>query len=167
MQFLCGFLTFLALFALTPVLAWAQLWTATYGGMGHDGAHSVRETSDGGFIVAGHTGWAGVRQGDIWLLKLNAQGNIPSCDLSINPSGAPHNTSISPKDTSVTPSSGLEPVESAATPADTDALTEQQCLAAAVIRGSVFDKKTGDRINKAKVNAAREETGRTVNPAVA
>jgi hypothetical protein len=50
------------------------LWTRTYGGTGGDGGYSVRQTSDGGYIVAGATNPFG--NGDqVYLVKTNASGD--------------------------------------------------------------------------------------------
>lgn len=51
-------------------------WQKTYGGAGDDFANSVRQTSDGGYIVAGSTSSFGVSGTDAWLLKLDAGGNV-------------------------------------------------------------------------------------------
>ena len=50
-------------------------WQKTYGGVGIDIAHSMQQTSDGGFVVAGETSSFGADT-DVWILKLDAQGNI-------------------------------------------------------------------------------------------
>jgi hypothetical protein len=50
-------------------------WQKTYGG-GDDTASSVQQTVDGGYIVAGTTFSFGAGNGDIWVLKLNADGTI-------------------------------------------------------------------------------------------
>ena len=39
-------------------------------------AHSIQQTSDGGFIVAGGTGSYGAGDWDYWVLKLDANGNV-------------------------------------------------------------------------------------------
>ena len=54
----------------------AQYWAKTYGGSGGEGANSVQQTIDGGFIVAGTTSSFGVGLHDIWMLKLDSGGNI-------------------------------------------------------------------------------------------
>ena len=54
-------------------------WQKTYGGGDHDGASSIQQTTDGGYIVAGRTKSFGVGNEDAWVLKLNANGNIPDC----------------------------------------------------------------------------------------
>jgi uncharacterized delta-60 repeat protein len=51
-------------------------WAETYGGTGDDVAHSIRQTSDGGYIVAGETESFGAGYEDFWVLKLNSDGTI-------------------------------------------------------------------------------------------
>ncbi len=57
-------------------------WQKTLGGASHDGASSVQQTLDGGFIVAGHTGSndgdvSGSHGGwDFWIVKLDSMGNL-------------------------------------------------------------------------------------------
>jgi hypothetical protein len=51
-------------------------WAKTYGGGGDDYAHSIQQTTDGGYIVSGRTGSFGAGHGDIWVLKLNASGDV-------------------------------------------------------------------------------------------
>ena len=51
-------------------------WAKTYGGTSTDLAESVRQTSDGGYIVAGHTYSFGAGGRDIFLIKTDANGNI-------------------------------------------------------------------------------------------
>ena len=52
------------------------IWAKTYGGTSWDIAHSVQQTSDGGYIVAGYTYSFGAGYYDIFLLKTDANGNI-------------------------------------------------------------------------------------------
>lgn len=60
----------------SPRLSYAQ-WAATYGGNDIDGATSIQQTSDGGYIVAGGTKSFGDELfGDIWVLKLDSNGNV-------------------------------------------------------------------------------------------
>lgn len=58
-------------------------WEKCYWGLGWDEGHSIHQTTDGGFIIAGST--AGSNEGDVsgnhgdfdaWILKLDASGNI-------------------------------------------------------------------------------------------
>jgi len=52
------------------------LWTRTYGGLYADGAYSVqRDTTDGGYIVAGWTYSFGVGGTDFYLVKTNSHGD--------------------------------------------------------------------------------------------
>jgi len=52
----------------------ATVWVRTYGGGGEDGAHSIQQTSDGGYIVAGKTrSFDGTKA---WILKLRSDGKI-------------------------------------------------------------------------------------------
>jgi len=56
-------------------------WERTYGGSSFDAASSVQQTSDGGYIVAGDTWSFGVEIGDLWVLKIDGNGQIPDCDV--------------------------------------------------------------------------------------
>jgi len=51
-------------------------WTRTYGGPGWDEGNSVRQTTDGGYIVAGLTQSSGAGYADVWLIKTNARGDV-------------------------------------------------------------------------------------------
>jgi len=51
------------------------LWTVTYGGNYIDEGNSVKQTSDGGYIVAGHRSVQGADGQDVWLLKTDANGD--------------------------------------------------------------------------------------------
>jgi hypothetical protein len=51
------------------------IWQITYGGKMYDSASSIRQTSDGGYILNGFTNLGG-RGGDIWVLKLNNYGQV-------------------------------------------------------------------------------------------
>jgi uncharacterized delta-60 repeat protein len=56
----------------SPCITWAR----TYGGVDWDGAQSIQQTTDGGFVVAGMTVSFGAGSGDVWVLKLDASGNV-------------------------------------------------------------------------------------------
>jgi hypothetical protein len=56
--------------------AHAVTFAKTYGGIYLDGASSVQQTSDGGYIVAGTTISFGLDSGYIFLIKTDANGNI-------------------------------------------------------------------------------------------
>src|SRR3990167_5906487 len=106
-------------------------WQKTYGGGGSDEANSIRQTREGGYIVAGSTSYFGTGKGnaDIWALKLGVDGSIaPSCNFI-------RDTSLSGKDSSATvkaPSihsinSDAYPRDSEATVLDTNASVKILC----------------------------------------
>ena len=74
---------FLALFLL-PVLssAYAAEWVKTYGSLEEYKYHRIfsgQQTSDGGYIMAGHTGSRApntIHQQDMWVMKLNSNGTV-------------------------------------------------------------------------------------------
>ncbi len=51
------------------------LWTKTYGGPGKDGGFSVKQTFDGGFIIAGFTASFGAGSRDVYLIRTNINGD--------------------------------------------------------------------------------------------
>jgi hypothetical protein len=51
------------------------LWTRAYGGTDLDEVYSVQQTTDGGYIVAGETGFYGEEDGDVYLIKTNSLGD--------------------------------------------------------------------------------------------
>jgi hypothetical protein len=51
------------------------LWSKTYGGTQNQEGNSVRQTTDGGYIVAGHTNSFGAGNHDVYLIKTNASGD--------------------------------------------------------------------------------------------
>jgi uncharacterized delta-60 repeat protein len=51
-------------------------WQKTYGGTKNDYESSVKQTSDGGYIVAGYTNSFGAGGYDAWVLKLNSTGGV-------------------------------------------------------------------------------------------
>ena len=52
-----------------------KAWQKTFGGSGDDECFSVQQTSDGGYIVAGHTCPSGSGSYDVLLIKTDADGN--------------------------------------------------------------------------------------------
>jgi hypothetical protein len=51
-------------------------WTKTIGGKGWDMGFSLIQTSDGGYAIAGFTPSFGAGGGDVYVVKLNANGNL-------------------------------------------------------------------------------------------
>jgi hypothetical protein len=61
-------------------------WVRAYGKMSTwEYASSVEETFDGGYIVAGHTESYGAGRYDMWILKLNHEGNMPGIPSAYYP----------------------------------------------------------------------------------
>jgi len=52
------------------------LWQKTFGGSFWDHGHSVQQTSDGGYIIAGETESFGDPNGDVYLIKTDSAGNL-------------------------------------------------------------------------------------------
>ena len=53
-----------------------KIWAKTYGGIYEDRGYSVRQTADGGYVIAGVTGSYGVGAYDIWLIKTDGSGHV-------------------------------------------------------------------------------------------
>jgi len=51
-------------------------WEKKYGGEDYEYASSIQQTSDGGYIVVGETDSSGAGEEDIWVLKLDADGDV-------------------------------------------------------------------------------------------
>jgi hypothetical protein len=51
-------------------------WTKTIGGSAWDGASSIIQSSDGGYVVAGYTYSFGAGNGDFYVVKLDSSGNV-------------------------------------------------------------------------------------------
>jgi hypothetical protein len=73
------YLIVLTFIFMLPVYLAAQvpgtLWTKTLGGSLGEQGYDIKQTSDGGFIVAGHTYSFGAGAGDAWLIRINANGD--------------------------------------------------------------------------------------------
>jgi type IX secretion system substrate protein len=52
-----------------------SLWTKTLGGSANDGARCVKQTADGGYIIAGSTGSFGIGSRNVYLIKTDNNGN--------------------------------------------------------------------------------------------
>jgi hypothetical protein len=52
----------------------ALLWQNTYGGELYDIAHSIVQTDDGGYVIAGQTRSFGAGGWDFWVIKTDENG---------------------------------------------------------------------------------------------
>ena len=52
------------------------VWDKTFGGSEDDEAHSIIQTDDGGYAVAGWTESKGAGNSDVWVIKLDENGNL-------------------------------------------------------------------------------------------
>jgi hypothetical protein len=80
-----------------------RIWAKTYGGTALDWPYSVQQTSDGGYIVAGHTSSFGAGSDDFFFIKTDASGDIGSCSIVQNVSP----TVITPSPAVTTPSPSI------------------------------------------------------------
>ena len=52
------------------------IWDKTFGGSENDEAHSIIQTDDGGYAVVGWTKSKGAGNSDVWIIKLDENGNL-------------------------------------------------------------------------------------------
>jgi Secretion system C-terminal sorting domain len=52
-----------------------ELWRKSFGGSGSDEGRSIQKTQDGGFVICGTSSSSGAGYSDLYLLKINANGD--------------------------------------------------------------------------------------------
>ena len=61
-----------------------SLWTRTYGGSWQEMAYDIKETNDGGFVIAGYTQTYGAGLFDFYLVKTDANGLLTGVENQNN-----------------------------------------------------------------------------------
>ena len=106
-------------------------WERTYGGTSEEEAYSIKQTNDGGYIVAGYTSSFGAGFRDFLILKLDQNGDIdPLCGLTGISNATVSDTSVSPQDTDASIEDTNATVRNTyVTPENTNATVEIICEA--------------------------------------
>jgi hypothetical protein len=60
-----------------PLVAQPVVFNKTFGGNEDEFGNFIQQTTDGGYIVAGQTESYGAGLYDMWILKLDKNGNTP------------------------------------------------------------------------------------------
>jgi hypothetical protein len=103
-------------------------WQKSYGGADDDEAYSIQETADGGYIVAGLTESFGARWDDLWVSKLDPNGNITGCLTMAGSNAVIGDTNIAGAITKASVvDTSIEPTNTNIAPLDTDCSVDTQC----------------------------------------
>lgn len=75
------------------------IWQKNYGGSANDAVFAMQATTDGGIIVGGETYSFGAGKWDIWIMKLDSEGDLGQCGLGFDGLADIQNTSAKVSDT--------------------------------------------------------------------
>lgn len=93
------------------------LWTRTFGGDSFDYGHSVLQTADGGYAVAGNAWPSGAHAYDIYFIKTDADGHVAVAEPKVSPtSSTAISVSCEPNPSSGTTRISLTPQASSSKP---------------------------------------------------
>ena len=81
------------------------LWEKLYGESDWDEANSIHQNAEGGYCVAGYHTDPTTHDTDIFVLKLDSDGEIPECNIVTSSEASVYDTTVSALDSSVTVSS--------------------------------------------------------------
>ena len=102
------------------------VWQKTYGER-EEFANALQQTSDGGYVVAGYTS-SGAGNGDFWVLRLDADGDIPGCPLEGYANVPVSDTTVTVMDTNASAQDTHAVVQSSSAVAiSTNGTTNSQC----------------------------------------
>ena len=74
------------------------LWQKTYGGGSGEGAAHIQQTADEGYLVLSVTNSFGAGNDDLWVIKLDSNGEINDCDITGTSDAIVNDTSITGQD---------------------------------------------------------------------
>lgn len=123
------------------------VWDKTYGGSEWDTAYAVQQTEDGEYIMAGYTRSFGADTFDYLVLKVNAMGEIPNCDIIGTGAFSASNTLVVPEESAAEVSdTEFDPVITTADPEENDFETLSICAGCVLCEDQINDVDTGTSV---------------------